>query len=83
MPFDTEDAEFSRGFEAGRVYDLVGNLTASDASAAEWADFMPLTVHVANAEMMLRIAERHGVQVAAVEVDETWMDVTFKAASDA
>jgi hypothetical protein len=81
MPFDSDHAEFTRGFEAGRVYDLVGNLLATDANPDEWADFMPLTVHASNAEMMLRIAESHECHVYSedVEDDSNWLHVTFSS----
>ena len=75
LPFDTEDEQFARGFEAGRVWDLVGVAIANEELPTD-----PVTVHGSNAEMLLRIAEAHGVRLEAANLDETWMEVTFHAA---
>lgn len=74
LPFDTDDEQFSRGFEAGRVWDFVGVAIAQEELPTD-----PVTVHAANAEMMLRIAEAHGVGVRSTDLDETWMEVVFHA----
>lgn len=81
LPFDSDDPEFVRGFEAGRIYDLVGNLLAVDANDAEWHDFMPITVHAVNAEMVLRIAEALDCHARSVDLDDTWIEVTFARAA--
>lgn len=67
LPFDTDDAEFSRGFEAGRLWAL---LRASDDEVVE-------TVHAANAEMVLRLGEATGRHVRAVDLDDNWIEATF------
>ena len=74
LPFDTDDEQFSRGFEAGRVWDLVGTAIVNEELPTD-----PVTVHAANAEMMLRIAETHGVTVTSTDLDDTWMEVVFDA----
>jgi hypothetical protein len=67
LKFDTEDAEFARGFEAGRLWAL---LRGTDDQVVE-------AVHAANAEMILRLAEATGRQVQAVDLDENWIEATF------
>lgn len=67
LPFDTDDAEFARGFEAGRLWAL---LRGAEDEVIE-------TVHAANAEMILRLGEATGRHVQAVELDEDWIEVTF------
>lgn len=74
LPFDTDDEQFSRGFEAGRVWDLVGTAIAHEDLPTD-----AVTVHGSNAEMMLRIAETHGVRLEAQDLDDTWMEVVFHA----
>jgi hypothetical protein len=67
LPFDTDDAEFARGFETGRLWAL---LREADDEVVE-------TVHAANAEMILRLGEATGRHVQAVDLDENWIEVTF------
>jgi hypothetical protein len=67
LPFDTDDGEFVRGFEAGRLWAL---LRETDEEVVE-------TVHAANAEMILRLSEATGRHVQAVDLDENWIEVTF------
>jgi hypothetical protein len=67
LPFDTDDAEFARGFETGRLWAL---LNSTDEEVVE-------TVHAANAEMILRLGEATGRHVRSVELDENWIEVTF------
>jgi hypothetical protein len=67
LPFDTDDAEFARGFEAGRLWAL---LRTTDEEVVE-------TVHAANAEMILRLGEATGRHVRAVDLDDNWIEATF------
>jgi type IV secretory pathway ATPase VirB11/archaellum biosynthesis ATPase len=62
LPFDTDDPEFARGFEAGRVWELM-------------SDGMPFeaVVHGANAEMYMRMAESLNLEITAEHMDDTWM----------
>lgn len=71
LSFDTEDGEFARGFEAGRVWALLR--AHPDEKVEEY-------VHAANAEMLLRMGEATGRAVRAEDVDDTWVLVTFAAA---
>ena len=67
LPFDTDDAEFVRGFEAGRLWAL---LCVEEDEVVE-------TVHASNAEMMLRLGEATRRNVRAADLDENWVEVTF------
>lgn len=67
LPFDTDDPEFVRGMEVGTVW---GALRADDGE-------QEFTVHTANAEMMLRIAEATGRQMVWIERDARWADALF------
>lgn len=67
LPFDTDDAEFSRGFEAGRLWAL---LRTTEDEVVE-------TVHASNAEMILRLGEATGRHVRAVDLDDNWIEATF------
>jgi hypothetical protein len=67
LPFDTDDAEFARGFEAGRLWALL----------REREDEVVETVHAVNAEMILRLGEATGRRVQAVDLDENWIEATF------
>jgi len=67
LHFDTDDAEFGRGFEVGRIWAL---LRATDDAVIE-------TMHIANAEMILRLAEATGREVCATELDDHWIEARF------
>ncbi len=74
LPFDTDDDQFARGFEAGRIWDLLGR-----AISDEEMPVGPVTVHASNAEMILRMAEVQGVTVEWNDLDDTWADISFGA----
>lgn len=69
MPFDTDDPEFVRGFELGRLWQLARTFD------------MPFeeTVHGVNAEMVLRIAEATNREVRSHDDGDDWMTVCFSA----
>lgn len=71
LPFDNDDAEFSRGFEAGRLWGVLRN--RPDESVEE-------VVHVSNAEMVLRMGEALNRAVRSEDVDRTWIAVFFDPA---
>jgi hypothetical protein len=70
LPFDTDDAEFARGFEAGRLWAL---LRDSDDEVVE-------CIHASNAEMAMRLAEATERNVSATELGHDWLEATFSAA---
>jgi hypothetical protein len=70
LEFDTGTADFVRGVEVGRLWEILKNT----------AEPVEEIVHTSNAEMILRIAERTGRPVRSEELDDTWLLVTFNAA---
>ena len=68
LPFDSDDSEFARGFEAGRIWALLR--AEPEAEVQEYA-------HASNAEMLLRMAEALGRGVQSSELDGDWIEVTF------
>jgi hypothetical protein len=67
LQFDTDDAEFVRGFEAGRLWAL---LRATDDEVVE-------CIHASNAEMAMRLAEATDRSVGATELENDWLEATF------
>lgn len=67
LAFDTDDPEFARGVEIGRLWE---RLRGDPEPIAEM-------VHVHNAEMVLRIAEALDRSAISDEHDATWMSVQF------
>jgi hypothetical protein len=73
LPFDTDDEEFVRGFEAGRIWTLM----------EENPDKLPgLIFHATNAEMILRMVEAKGLNLKAhFTDDQMWMRLDYKESS--
>lgn len=73
LAFDTENHEFARGFEAGRIFTLL-----------ERNPKKPLIekVHAVNAEMFLRMAESLGRPVHSRELNEEWIEIHFEVVAD-
>lgn len=67
LPFDTDDVEFTRGVQIGVVW---LSLTIDPAEVGA-------VLYASNAEMVLRMAEATGRSVRSVDLDETWIEVTF------
>jgi hypothetical protein len=67
LAFDTDDPEFARGFEAGRLWERI------KLDHTTWRE----TIHAANAEMVMRMCESQERGFAAVEVDEDYLEVTI------
>lgn len=67
LSFDTDNSEFVRGVEIGRLWEIIKNTPES----------FEQTVHLVNAEMVLRIAEAQDRIVESEELDDTWMIVKF------
>lgn len=64
LAFDTGDPEFTRGFEAGQLWERVER----DGEASQ-------LVHAENAEMVMRIAEAKNLRFTAEEVADGWVKV--------
>jgi len=60
LAFDSDDEQFARGFEAGRVWALLHQHERP----------LMVTVHKSNAEMLLRMAEATNRKVATTEFAE-------------
>ncbi len=69
VPFDSPEAEFARGFEAGRIWALARSAPSEPIEEL---------VHASNAEMMLRIGEATGRVVRARLEDDIWITVEFE-----
>jgi hypothetical protein len=64
LPFDSDEPEFVRGFEAGRLYEqLHGDEPFSQ------------TIHASNAEMAMRMCEAVGRDFSADQVDHNWIEL--------
>lgn len=71
LAFDTDDPQFARGFEAGRIWAVL---------QAHPAEAVHEYVHASNVEMVMRLAEATGRRVEATELDGDWLEATFSAA---
>lgn len=69
MEFDSDDPDFTRGFEAGRVYEAL--LPHTRAS-------LEVQIHSSNYEMMTRIGVATGYKVVVQDAsDPSWMVLQF------
>jgi hypothetical protein len=73
LPFDTDSAEFVRGFECGRIWSTLRE--RPDENVEE-------LVHASNVEMVMRMAEATGRPVRSEELDCSWISVTFAPCRD-
>lgn len=60
LPFESDDPEFVRGFECGRIWALL----------AQHEQPLKVLAHKSNAEMLLRMAESTGRPVQTEEMDD-------------
>lgn len=66
LAFDTDDPEFCRGFEAGRLWERVKN------DQTDWDEM----IHATNAEMVMRMCESQGRSYSAEIIDDECVRVT-------
>lgn len=67
LAFDSTDPQFTRGFEAGMVYQQAYlGLPVQDQP-----------VHASNAEMVMRIAESVGMKFTGKAISDDWIAVTL------
>ena len=65
LPFDTDNEDFVRGFEAGRIWTLMEENPDK---------LLGLIFHAVNAEMVMRMLEKKGLPYKAKFTDdERWM----------
>ena len=67
LAFDTDDPEFTRGFEAGQLWERIQR----DNQAEQ-------LIHAENAEMVMRIAEAKGLSFKAEDVGDGWLQVVLE-----
>lgn len=65
LRFDTDDPEFARGFEAGRLWERV------KADQTDWDEI----VHASNAEMVMRMCESQERTFRADPLDDEYVHV--------
>ena len=70
LRFDTDEAEFARGFECGRLWAVLRE--DPEAEVSEYT-------RVGNLEMLLRLAEATGRTVQTEDADDAWVLATFTA----
>jgi hypothetical protein len=64
LAFDSDDEEFVRGFEAGRLCEQLRG-----------EDEVHQMIHAANAEMAMRMCEKEHREFSAEHVDDEWIDL--------
>lgn len=69
LAFDTDDPEFTRGFEAGLLWERLER----DGEADQ-------LIHAENAEMVMRIAEAKGLRFSAEDLGDGWMQAVLTPA---
>lgn len=69
LAFDTDDPQFVRGFEVGRIWQTAQTFDGPFEEVA----------HGVNAEMLLRIAEATERQVRTHEDGDEWITACFSA----
>lgn len=70
LAFDSDDPEFIRGFEMGRMWALLRT------DEGDTQDFM---IHANNAEMAIRIAEATDRPWRVLSQTDEWVDIEFGA----
>lgn len=66
LAFDTDEPEFTRGFECGQLWEQL-----------DGGYQLEKTIHTTNVEMAMRIAEARGYDFAATGDDPNWVHVHF------
>jgi len=66
LPFDTDDPQFARGFEAGRLWEQLAT-----------GEPVVMTLHATNIEMAMRMAEARGWVVRGDGLGYEWVHVSF------
>jgi hypothetical protein len=69
LAFDTDNEEFCRGFEAGRLWEILKS-----------GEEVSQTIHATNAEMAIRMCESLDREFSAEPLDDAWIDFRAEAA---
>lgn len=72
LPFDTDDPEFCRGVEAGRLWEQL-----------KFGEEVHQTIHATNSEMAIRMCEALNRTFSAEVLDETWVELHVEEGSPA
>jgi hypothetical protein len=72
LSYDSDELEFARGFEAGRLWALLDGSRETEITQY---------VRVTNVEMVMRMAETTGRRAQSTELGGEWLLVRFEAAS--
>jgi hypothetical protein len=68
LAFDTDDPEFCRGVEAGRLWEQL-----------KTGERVEQTIHATNSEMAIRMCEALEREFSAEVLDETWVELRVEA----
>jgi hypothetical protein len=68
LPFDSDDPEFTRGFEAGMLYMSLGDKHVTKITQL---------LHVENAEMVIRMCELFDWSFTAEDLSDEWLQITL------
>lgn len=74
MPFDTDDPEFTRGFEAGQLWARL------ETERLRPEGLFTVLIHANNGEMAQRCATAHGFTLRMFPLDATWTEAQFERA---
>ena len=66
LAFDTDEPEFTRGFEAGQLWERLERDGIADQ-----------LIHAENAEMVMRMADAKGLRFGAEDVGDGWLSVAI------
>lgn len=67
LPFDTDDSEFCRGVEAGRLWEQL-----------KTGEEVEQTIHATNSEMAIRMCESLEREFSAEVLDDNWPGFTTR-----
>jgi hypothetical protein len=70
LAFDTDDPEFCRGVEAGRLWEQL-----------KTGEEVQQTIHATNSEMAIRMCESLEREFSAEVLDDTWVELTVEASA--
>lgn len=70
LAFDTDAPEFTRGFEAGQLWERLER----DGTAGQ-------LIHAENAEMVMRMADAKALRFSAEDVGNGWLSVAVGGAA--
>lgn len=71
--------DYVLGVEVGMLFTSLKLMRGGEVAGIEipGIDGVMMTVHVSNAEMIVRLAERFGCRVRSYELSDAFMDVSF------